>query len=236
MHPFRGSPSAHRAYQGVLALLVAMFFITACDQPSGASVPLLVGQRRLLEVHEMDDICVSPHQICTVARLTRRLAILTPVAVGSGVISVRGSHGTTDVRIEIMPAPGGVERAVVESPEPRPVPFTAVRPKKPKELPLPPPAVARPPTFPQLLGTCAEEAGSRALFSSKDARAGDRVGGFTVEEVLEDGVRLAWSGRRFFVPVNGVAREEVPVTGLALDGPEDGRLEATSLAAPPVAP
>jgi hypothetical protein len=58
--------------------------------------------------------------------------------------------------------------------------------------------------------------GGVALFPGREARAGDRVAGWQVVEVLEDGVRLRRNGRTYRVPVSGRAREETaPGAGLA---------------------
>jgi hypothetical protein len=195
---------------------------------AGAGHP---GQRRLMRLAGSEEASVSPRGAVALARLDRFVAVVTPLVPGPATIAVRGALGPRTIPLAIAEAALDAEPDPFPEPEPpararrdpppREAPPRETSPPEPAPREPPPPAPARtspPPDFPQLLGTSATRPGARALFAEKNAREGDRVGAFKVVEVLEDGVRLSWSGRRFFLPVSGSPREEMDVSAAQDNG------------------
>jgi hypothetical protein len=77
------------------------------------------------------------------------------------------------------------------------------------------------PPLPRLLGTFEGAGGDVALFPGKEAREGDRIGPWHVEEIDEGGARVSWEERTFYIPVGGRPREVAGATGIRID-PEAG--------------
>lgn len=170
--------------------------LIAGGAPGTAALALTLGERRIVAVEPDDALAVLPPEIALVQRAGARLAVITPRRSGAARLRVRGESSR---EIAFTVAPG--------SALPRPVASAA--PEMPRG--------ARPPPFPRLLGTSVAEQGAHALFTDKDAKQGDAIGPFRVAQVTEEGVRLSWQGRRFFVPLSGSPREEVELEGTDQD-------------------
>lgn len=174
--------------------------ITSGHAGPGSAAPLALSERRVVAIDPTDALALRPAGIATLTRVGQRLAVVTARRGGAASLRIRG-ESAREIPFQVA-AP---ERIV--TPEQASQARTA----------------ARPPPFPRLLGTSVAEAGARALFAEKDAREGEPVGPYRVDQITEDGVRLSWQGRRFYVPLSGSAREEVELDG---DGQDIGSSKA----------